>query len=153
MNGTNFKLNRILASMIDGLIMLLILIGVCVMPALRFFKNLSENSFVLSELMWLLFSIFGSFCLWILYLFVSSLIFRKSTLGMKICHLSFTRSGNKDASYRDILFRELVVVLCLVFSLGFTIILDPISTLCNENGRNFYDLFSRVKVVSSDEIM
>lgn len=153
MNGTNFKLNRILASMIDGLIMLLILIGVCIMPALRFFKSLSEDSFILSELLWLLFSIFGSFCLWLLYLFVSSLIFRKSTLGMKICRLSFTRVGNKDASYRDILFRELIVIICLVCSLGFTTVLDAISMLCNENGRNFYDLFSRVKVVSSDEIM
>ena len=153
MDRTSFKLNRIYASLIDGLIMLIIFAGVCIAPALRFFSPLMDNKFISSDLMWLIFSIFGSFCIWVLYLFLSSVIFKKATLGMKIAKLAFAQSGDGEVTYRGILFRELTVVISLVFSLGFAAIFNPISIIFNEKGKSFYDILSRIKVVNADEIM
>ena len=153
MERTGYKLNRIYASLIDGLFMLIIFVGICIAPALRFFMQLADDKFIVSDLLWLLFSIFGSFCVWILYLFLSSVLFKKATLGMRIAKLSFAKSGDGELTYRGILFRELTVVVTLVFSLGFAAIFNPISIIFNEKGKSFYDICSRIKVVNSDEIM
>ena len=151
MERTGFKLNRILASLIDGLIMFIILAGVCVAPAIRFFSELLDDKFIVADLFWLIFSIFGSFCIWILYLFFSSILLGKATVGMKLTKLVFARSGGGEVTYRSILFREVSLVVSIVFSLGFALIFNPISILFNEKGKSFYDICSRVKVVAYDE--
>lgn len=148
----NFKLNRILASLIDGLVMLILLVAISIFPAINLIKHIQANVVVTNDILWLVFSLTGSILVWILYLSLTGLIFRNATLGMKIMRLVFVRTNGRDITFLDIFVREFISVICLVFSLGFTLILDPISLLCSQNGKNFYDIFSFTKVVSLYEI-
>ena len=148
MSSTNFKLNRILASLIDGLVMLIILIAICIASSINLIKGIQNSNFVTSDILWLVFSLIGSVLIWVLYLSLTSLIFKNATLGMKIMKLVFVRSNGRELTFLDIFIRELTSVVCIVFSLGFSLIMDPISLLVSEHGRNFYDIFSFTKVVS-----
>ena len=148
MSSINFKLNRILASLIDGLVMLIILIAICIAPSFNLIKGIQNSNFVTGDILWLVFSLIGSVLIWVLYLSLTSLIFKNATLGMKIMKLVFVRSNGRELTFLDIFIRELTSVVCLVFSLGFSLIMDPISLLVSEHGRNFYDIFSFTKVVS-----
>ena len=144
-----FKANRFLATLIDGFIMLLILIGVCFAPSLTFFREISEGKFISSSIFWFIFSIFGSFCVWILYLTLSAIIFRKATVGMRIAHLNFVSSKDEDVKFSYILFRETAVVICFVLSLGLSIFSDSISIIASKEGKSFYDVLTSIKVLNS----
>ena len=148
MSSINFKLNRILASLIDGLVMLIILIAICIAPSINLIRGIQNSNFVTGDILWLVFSLIGSVLIWVLYLSLTSLIFKNATLGMKIMKLVFVRSNGRELTFLDVFIRELTSVVCLVFSLGFSLIMDPISLLMSEHGRNFYDIFSFTKVVS-----
>ena len=148
MSSINFKLNRILASLIDGLVMLIILIAICIAPSINLIRGIQNSNFVTGDILWLVFSLIGSVLIWVLYLSLTSLIFKNATLGMKIIKLVFVRSNGRELTFLDIFIRELTSVVCLVLSLGFSLIMDPISLLVSEHGRNFYDIFSFTKVVS-----
>ena len=151
MRESNFKLNRVLASLVDGLIMFLITAGICIAPAIIFFKGAMNNNFIIADLLWLIFSIFGSFAVWILYLFMSALLLKGSTLGMKIYKLCFVKTNSTDLRAVNIFFREATLVICIVLSFGFSVVFDFLSMLCNDSGKNFYDIFSSTKVVTIDE--
>ena len=146
-----FKANRFLATLIDGFVMFLILVGVCFAPGLTFFREISEGKYITSSIFLFAFSMFGSFCIWILYLSLSALIFRRSTLGMKIVHLKFVSNKDEDVRFYSILFRETTVVICFVLSLGLSIFSDSIAVINNKEGKSIYDVFSSVKVVSDND--
>ena len=149
--SVSFKFNRIMSALIDGFVMLVLLIGITIMPSIAFLKDTMAGHFILSDTLWMLFSFFGAFCVWILYLFVTSLIFSNATLGMKLNKLTFARSNGTNMSFRYLLFRSFTIVVCLVFSLGFSLIVDLISTICSDNGKTFYDIVSLTKVVRLDD--
>ena len=148
MSSISFKLNRILAALIDGLVMLIILVAICVAPSINLIRGIQNSNYVTGDIFWLVFSVIGSVLLWVLYLSLSGLIFRNATLGMKLTKLVFVRTNGTELTFLHIFTREFISVICIIFSLGFTLILDPISLLCSENGKNFYDIFSSTKVVS-----
>ena len=128
--------------------MLIILIAICLAPSINLIRGIQNSNFVTGDILWLVFSLIGSVLIWVLYLSLTSLIFKNATLGMKIMKLVFARSNGRELTFLDIFIRELTSVVCLVFSLGFSLIMDPISLLVSEHGRNFYDIFSFTKVVS-----
>ncbi len=148
MSSTTFKLNRILASLIDGLVMLILLVAICIAPSINLIKAIQNDNLVNSDIIWLVFSFVGSVLVWVLYLSLTGLIFNKATLGMKIMKLSFVKTNGTEITFLNIFSREVVSIICLIFSLGFSLIIDPISLLCSKSGRNFYDIFSSLKVVS-----
>ena len=147
--GISYKFNRILTYLIDGLVMFVLLAMICVAPSIIFFRDLMNGSFNTGELLWLLFSVFGSFCVWILYLFLTSIIFKGATLGMKISRLTFRRINGERVNFRSLLFRETTVVICIVLSLGFSVIFDVISVICTKKGLTFHDVYSFMRVYSS----
>ena len=148
----NLKLNRILASLIDGLVMFILLVAICIAPSISLIKAVQAGNDYHADLMWLIFSLVGTVLVWILYLSLTGLIFKNATLGMRIMRLSFVRTNGGELTFLNIFFRELVTIVCLIFSFGFTLILDPISLLCSETGKNYYDIFSSTKVVLSYEL-
>ena len=152
MSSISFKLNRILAALIDGLVMLIILVAICVAPSINLIRGIQNSNYASGDILWLVFSLIGSVLLWVLYLSLSGLIFRNATLGMKLTKLVFVRTNGTELTFLNIFTREFISVICIIFSLGFTLILDPISLLCSENGKNFYDIFSSTKVVSLYDI-
>lgn len=152
MRSSNFKANRILAALIDGLVMFILLALICVAPTINLVRTVQANNYSNGDIMWLVFSLIGSVLVWVLYLSLTGLIFKNATLGMKIMRLVFVRSNGSQLTFINIFIRELISVICLIFSLGFSLILDPISLMCSENGKNFYDIFSSTKVVSLYEL-
>ena len=152
MSSANFKVNRILASLIDGLVMFIILVAICIAPSINLINGIQANNFVSGDILWLVFSFIGSGLVWILYLSLTGLIFRNATVGMKIMRLVFVRSNGNNLTFLDIFVRELAYVICLLFSFGFTLIVDPIAISCSEKGKSFYDIFSLTKVVSLYEL-
>ena len=152
MRSTNFKANRILAALIDGLVMFILLALICVAPTINLVRTVQANNYSNGDIMWLVFSLIGSVLVWVLYLSLTGLIFKNATLGMKIMRLVFVRSNGSELTFMNIFIRELISVICIIFSLGFSLILDPISLMCSESGKNFYDIFSSTKVVSLYEL-
>ena len=148
MGNSNYKASRILANMIDGLIMFVLFIAICITPSILFIRDMSAGNFFINELVWLILSGVASILVWILYLSLTVLIFKNATLGMRIMNLVFVKAGGGDLSFAKLFFRQLLSVVCFIFSLGFTVIFEPISLICSENCRNFYDVFSSTKVVS-----
>ncbi len=152
MNGSNYRFNRFMASLIDGLLMFIIFVAINITPMIVLIRDAMSEHYILSDALWLGFSIFASFCVWILYLFIPVMIFKNATVGMRIMHLAFVRTNGNTLNARCILFRQTSIVISIVFSLGFSLIFDPISLICSENGKNFYDIFSSTKVVSSYDL-
>ena len=152
MRSSNFKANRILAALIDGLVMFVLLALICVAPTINLVRTVQANNYSNGDIMWLVFSLIGSVLVWVLYLSLTGLIFKNATLGMKIMRLVFVRSNGSELTFINIFIRELISVICIIFSLGFSLILDPISLMCSESGKNFYDIFSSTKVVSLYEL-
>ena len=148
MGNANYKASRILANMIDGLIMFVLFIAICITPTIIFIRDMSSGHFFINELIWLILSGVASILVWILYLSLTTLLFKNATLGMRIMRLVFVKAGVGDLSFAKLFFRQLISVVCFIFSLGFTVIFDPISLICSENSRNFYDIFASTKVVS-----
>ena len=151
MNKGIFKANRFLATLIDGFVMFLILVGVCFAPSLSFFREINEGKYIASSIFWFAFSIFGSFLVWILYLSLSALIFRKSTLGMKVTHLKFVSKRGEDVKFYSILFRESIVVVCFVLSCGLSIFSDSISIVNSKDGESIYDVYTSIKVADEND--
>ena len=150
-NLSHLKFNRILAAMIDGLIMFIIFVVINVAPAILYIKDIMGGIYVSSDLYWLIFTIFASFCVMILYLFVSCFLFKNATLGMRMNNLIFVRNNGIEMTFSAILIREFVVVVSLVCTLGLSLIFDPISLAFNEDGKNFYDILTMTKVVSRND--
>lgn len=148
MNKTLFVANRFLASLIDGFFMLVITVGISIFPSINFFKEISDGKLVSLSVFWFVFSLMASFLVWILYLSIPCLIFKNATLGMRLCHLRFENSKEKDVKFYHILFREATLVVCIVFSLGLSLISDIISVCSNSEGRTFFDYYSSLRVVN-----
>ncbi len=150
MDRVIFKTNRFLAALVDGFFMLLITIGFCIAPALTFFRELADGRFIASDMVWLILSLIGSFFLWILYLAIPALFLKNATIGMKINHLTFVSTKDDEPRFSKLLFREALVVACLVLSLGLSIYSDIFAFICNEEPKSFSDIFTSIKVVPNN---
>ena len=98
----NFKLTRILASLIDGLVMLILLVAMCIAPSLNLAKGIMNDNYVMGDILWLIFSFIGSVLVWILYLSLTGLIFKNATLGMKIMRLAFIKTNGTEVMFLNI---------------------------------------------------
>ena len=145
------KINRFFASLIDGLIMFIIFALINVAPIINCVKDAMDGAFIIADFAWLGFTIFAAFVVWFIYLFLSAIILRNATVGMKINNLVFTRNNGLQMTGISIMVREAVVVMSIVLSLGFTLVFDPISLACNDEGKNFYDILTSTKVVLRDD--
>ena len=152
MNDENLKFNRILASLIDGLFMFIITVGLCIAPAITFINNMLDDRFIVGDMIWLILSFTASVLIWILYLTLPSLFIKKGTIGMKICHLSFESSKEKELRYYQIFFREFAVVFSIIFSFGLTLVSDLVSTILSKEGKTYFDVLFFIKVVSNSGV-
>lgn len=150
--GFNFKFNRILSYLIDGLVMFILMAAIVVAPAIIFIRDLINDSFNTNEFLWLAFSIFASFCVWIIYLVVSEIIFKNATLGMRLNHLTFRRINDLEMSINTLIFRATFFVITVVFTCGLSVIFDILSMIITENGKTFHDVYSYVKVVPTNDL-
>ena len=151
-NLSQLKFNRVLAALVDGLIMFFIFAAINIAPAILYIRDAMNGNYVNNDLWWLLFSIFASFGVMILYLFLSCLLLKNATIGMKMNNLVFVRNNGFEMSFSALLIREFVVVISLIFTLGASLIFDLFSLAFNKDGKNFYDILTMTKVVNKNAI-
>ena len=149
MENETLKLNRILASLIDGFFMFVITVSMSIAPSISFFYGVRTNDLLPVDIFWFVFSLIASFLVWILYLSIPAFLMNGSTIGMKMTGLVFTSSKHKEIRFYHILFRETTLVVSIVLSLGLCILADLISTLASKEGKTYFDICSSLKVVSS----
>ena len=142
------KLNRILAALIDGLILFVLFFAVFTYPLIDFILRITEGSYSPENIVFLSLFAIGGFALGILYLFVSSLIFKGATIGMKITHLVYVTTDGTSPRAATLFNRSSLLIISLVLSFGLVAIIDLICILLNDWGKDFHDIYSNLKVVS-----
>lgn len=144
----NFKLNRILAALIDGLIILVISAGVSVYPFIEMINHFKQGSLNPSVISVFIFTVVAGLLLGIVYLFITFVIFKNASLGMRITHLAFVTYDGKKPSKATLLNRSALVIITFLLSFGVVVLANFVSVLCNDYGRNFYDIFAKIKMVN-----
>ncbi len=148
----NFKLNRILSALIDGLFIFIIIVAVSIFPLVELIIEINKDSLSVGSVNLLIISIIVGFLLGIVYLFVTFVIFKNATLGMKITHLAFVKYDGNNPTKLALLGRFAISTLCFVLSCGICLLANLIAVLNNEFGRNFYDVFSGLKMVNQYDL-
>ena len=148
----NFKLNRILAALIDGLIILLIATAVSIYPFIEMMQHYKQGSLNTGVISVFIFTVAAGLLLGIVYLFVTFVIFKNASLGMRITHLAFVTYDGKKPSKATLLNRSALVMITFLLSLGIVVVANLVSVLCNDYGRNFYDIFEKIKMVNSYDL-
>ena len=143
-----FKLNRIIAALVDGLVVFLAFAAFFTYPFIEFLLEINGSGVTEPTIVLLSLCAVVGLGAGIFYLFITSLIFKGATLGMKIVHLTFSRNDGTTPRIIALFARAALTMLTVVLSLGVSIIVDLVCLLLNEQGKNFHDIFSNVKVVS-----
>lgn len=140
------KVNKILAALIDGLIMFILFWAIFIFPMISFIqdyfaKTLTSNSFLL------LFGAYGvGMVMTALYLFVTELIFKNATLGMRIAGIAFIQNDGSTPSKTRLFLRAFIFVLSEVLTLGLILVTDFLTVILSDSGRDFHDAYSGLKV-------
>ena len=147
-----FKLNRIIAALVDGLIIFLAFASFFTYPLIEFLLEANSNGITESTIVMLILSFVAGLGADIFYLFVTCLIFKGATLGMKMVHLTFSKNDGTTPKLISLFNRAVTIMISIVLSLGLTIIADVVCLLLNEQGKNFHDIYSNMKVVSTEYV-
>ena len=143
-----FKLNRIIAALVDGLIVFLAFAAFFTYPFIELLLEIKNGGVSQSTIVLLSLCSVAGLGGGIFYLFITSLVFKGATLGMKIMHLSFVRNDGSMPRIITLFNRATLTLLTIVLSLGLSIIADLVCLLLNEQGKNFHDIYSNLKVVT-----
>ena len=147
-NNNNLKINRILAALVDGLIMFIIFWAVFIFPLIDFLKAIKTDTYTPNHLFPLIGFFITGLILDILYLFISSLILKGSTLGMKMFNITYVKYDGTSPKGHDLFFHGVAVVISLTLSFGLSAFVDLCSLLSNKMGKSFHDIFFAMKMVS-----
>ena len=148
----NFKLNRILAALVDSLIIFIIISLTSVFSLAEFIIEVNKDAITIETTIFLVLSVIAGFLLAIVYLFVTFVIFKNATLGMKMMHLTYIKYDGTIPSKLTFLGHSSLAVLSFIFSLGLTTLANLVAVLNNENGRNFHDVCSGLKMVNQYDL-
>lgn len=143
-----FKLNRIIAALVDGLLVFLAFAAFFTYPFIELLLEINGGGVSQGTIVLLSLCSIAGLGAGIFYLFITSLIFKGATLGMKMLHLSFSRNDGSIPRAVTMFIRTTLTMLTVVLSLGLSIIADLVCLLLNEQGKNFHDIFSNMKVVT-----
>lgn len=142
------KANRILSSLIDGLLMFILFWAAFIFPLIdainQGIKGTFNNQMILVLAVFYLLGVL----LMIFYLFLTSISFKGATLGMKIVNLNYVNYNGTVPNKTSLFFNSLTIVFGAVLSFGLTVFIDFISILVNQLGRSFHDIFSGMKMVN-----
>ena len=140
------KANKILAALIDGLIMFILFWAIFIFPMINFIEDFIRHSLSLQS--YLLF--FGAYAVGMLmtaiYLFMMMLIFKNATLGMRIAGIMFIQNDGEIPAKHRLFLRSFIFALAEVFTLGIVLLTDFITILLSDSGRDFHDAYSGLKV-------
>ena len=67
-------------------------------------------------------------------------------------NLTFSKNDGTTPKLISLFNRAVTIMISIVLSLGLTIIADVVCLLLNEQGKNFHDIYSNMKVVSTEYV-
>lgn len=148
----NFKLNRILATLVDALAIFIIISLTSIFSLVEFIIEANKNAVTVETRVFLILSITAGFLLAVVYLFVTFVVFKNATLGMKLMRLTYIKYDGTIPSKLTFLGHSALAVMSFVLSLGLTAMANLVAVLNNENGRNFHDICSGLKMVNQYDL-
>ena len=143
-----FKINRILANNIDALVVFVLFWAAFIFPFLNFLTDSLAGGFNTSYLLFMIVAGIGGLGLGFLYLFISPVLLSGATCGLKINNLRFENVDKTRIRKSQLLIRSFLLVFAMVLSCGLSLIAEIISIACSEQGKDFFDFFTGVKVVA-----
>lgn len=145
---TSFKLNRILSNCIDALVIFVLFWACFIFPFLNFIGDLVAGIFNTSYLIGMIITGTAGISLGVLYLFISPILLKNSTCGLKINGLKFENVDKSPISKSKLLLRSFFSVISIIFTAGLAIFAEILTICISESGREFFDYFTGIRVVS-----
>ena len=151
-NIEKLKVYRILAAMIDGLVMFIIFWAVFIFPLIDTINAISKGTYSFQTSLFLITFFFLGALLDVFYLFLTSMAFKGATLGMKMNGLTYVKYDGNTPNSPSLFINALSIVIIVIFSLGLSVIVDFISLVHNKMARSFHDIFLGMKMVNTYEL-
>lgn len=148
MNNNNIKANRILSALIDGLLLFVIFILAFTFPLIDVINEVISGNNTFEIYIPLIGFFFLGFFLDVLYLFITMLIFKGATLGMKLCHLTYIKYDGTSPKAVTLFFHAFSLMIGILASFGLAPLIDMLSLLANKMGKSFHDILFSMKMVS-----
>lgn len=145
-----FKINRILSNSIDALVVFVLFWACFIFPFLNFLTDILAGAFNVTYFTVMIVAAVGGLSLGIIYLFVSPILLGNATCGLKINGLRFENVDKTPVKKRQLLWRAFFGVSLVVFSFGLSVVAEIVSIIISEHGREFYDYFTGLRVVTYD---
>lgn len=149
MNDKNdLKLMRIIASLIDGLFIYVLFFAVIFPSSVILYNETQvENPQLLKPILTLVCSILMGGVLSIIYLVVPTIVFKGSTIGMKMSGIKFVNVMDERFPIRHLIIRESLVVFTLIFTFTISVVANFLAVLFNKDGKTYFDYATYAKVV------
>ena len=146
------KVNKILAALIDGLIMFILFWAIFIFPMIAIIEDYTKHTLTANSY----FLFFGAYVVGMLmdaiYLFMTMLIFKNATFGMKIANIQFVQNDGEIPAKTRLFLRSFVFILTEVFTLGLILVTDFLTVLLSDSGRSFHDAYSGLKVENAYDL-
>lgn len=147
-DNTKLKINRILAALSDGLIMFVIFWAIFIFPLIDLLNALKAGTNNSNHILILTGALLGGMLFDILYLFISSVALKGSSLGMKLFGITYVKYDGTTPKAYELFFHSLALVIALISTLGIFAFVDLLSLLFNKMGKSFHDIFFSMKMVN-----
>ncbi len=149
MNDKNdLKLMRIIASLIDGLFIYVLFFAVIFPSSVLLYNEVhADNPQLLKPILTLICSILMGGVLSIIYLVVPTIVFKGSTIGMKMSGIKFVNVMDERFPLSHLIIRESLVVFTLIFTFTISVVANFFAILINKDGKTYFDYATYAKVV------
>lgn len=149
MNDKNdLKLMRIIASLIDGLFIYVLFFAVIFPSSVLLYNEVhAENPQLLKPILTLICSILMGGVLSIIYLVIPTIVFKSSTIGMKMSGIKFVNVMDERFPLSHLIIRESLVVFTLIFTFTISVVANFFAILINKDGKTYFDYATYAKVV------
>ena len=146
------KANKILAALIDGLIMFILFWAIFIFPMIAFIEDYMKHTLTGNSCL-LFFGAYGvGMVMDAIYLFLTALIFKNATFGMRMAGIIFIQNDGENPSKPRLFLRSFMFVLTEVFTLGLILLTDFITVLISDSGRSFHDAYAGLKVENAYDL-
>lgn len=146
---SEMRLRRLIAALVDGLFIYIFFFAFSFQSALSLYNALKANTDIFSSAIGLVISILSAVVLSILYLVVPAIVFKGSTIGMKMVSIRFVQLNNENITLSKLIVRETLVIFTLILTCTLSVIASFVALFYNQDGKTFYDYISFNKVVLS----
>lgn len=138
------RFDYLMSSLFDLAIFFLITFMIAFYPGYAFFKDVSN---VLSLWLFIL-SAVGGICVSFVFAFLFIILFKGSTLGMRIFGLKFITLEDVVFKTSRIVLKYFISMVIFVITLGFSGFANFLAVSINKNKRNFFDYLFQTKAVA-----